>query len=522
MTSAGGIFSLEFSGTPTWVAELVDALDLKSSFPQRKYGFNSRPGYIFRPARRAGFVVLGDSTVKKRKINGKITLFWFCSLHYFAGKTNQMRKIAPIAGMLLFVGTVYGQDLKFDTPSPYYTNKEKQDKTIQIPFKLDKATKDCDVTIEIVDAQKYATKDKDFSLSTDPVKLTKDNKYSGKLDVVIKKDDLSERNEKEFHLKFTYKNDSDKSIETEYIVIIAGQSNGGTDDPHYTEKEKEIIRNLSFEVYTGGNLDFFDGLKFQNIGGEFIVTANDITGSRGRLGGFFGVSNFQNFSFDSSNQHVRTENIRIDTGTYISGTTKYIRRTFVDHLILSTNQWSYYVNPTYRLNRQKSDFFNIYLSVRLEALRTSTRTEFKTDTLNFTDTTSQPLGASPVFQSGNGFLLQKIVNVQTNGFFSIGFPMFLNAKDKFKLYFDPNLGVTTYTYTTYQPGPDRTSFQKFTYDITKAFYLFRARVTEQFSGLNITIGGEIRGILPSYTPSINAYLGIRADISKWFSKAGPK
>jgi hypothetical protein len=33
------------SNAATWVAELVDALDLKSSFPQRKYGFNSRPGY---------------------------------------------------------------------------------------------------------------------------------------------------------------------------------------------------------------------------------------------------------------------------------------------------------------------------------------------------------------------------------------------------------------------------------------------------------------------------------------------
>ena len=33
----------------TRVAELVDAQDLKSCFPQRKYGFNSRPGYhLFR------------------------------------------------------------------------------------------------------------------------------------------------------------------------------------------------------------------------------------------------------------------------------------------------------------------------------------------------------------------------------------------------------------------------------------------------------------------------------------------
>jgi hypothetical protein len=45
------VFGFFFTGlseairADTLVAELVDALDLKSSFPQRKYGFNSRLGY---------------------------------------------------------------------------------------------------------------------------------------------------------------------------------------------------------------------------------------------------------------------------------------------------------------------------------------------------------------------------------------------------------------------------------------------------------------------------------------------
>lgn len=187
-----------------------------------------------------------------------------------------------------------------------------------------------------------------------------------------------------------------------------------------------------------------------------------------------------------------------------------------------TNQWSYYVNPTYRLNKVKSDFFNIYFSVRLEALRTSTTTEFQTDTISFGDTTNGPLGNSPVFQSGNGFLIQKVVDAQTNGFFSIGFPMFLNAEDKFNLYFDPNLGIAEYSYSAYQPGSNQRTLNKITYNLTKPFYLFRTRVTEQFSGLNITVGGEIRGLFPAYTPTINAYLGIRVNIMKWFSKDNSK
>ncbi len=429
-----------------------------------------------------------------------------------------MKKVFFILMQVSFGFSAHSQDLKFDNPSPYYVREEKQDNPISIPFTLEKATTECDVTIEIDDARSSATKDKDYSLTTkSPVKLTSDNKYSGKVELIIKADNFTE-NQEELHLIFKYKDESKKDKEVDYIIFIADLNDGSEDARHYTEEEKEKIRNLSFEVFTGGNFDFFDGLKFQSIGGEFVVTANNITGKDNRIGGFLGMSNFQNFTFDSSNRNVRTQNIRIDTGAYMDGVTKYVQRTFVDHKKLSANQWSYYVNPTYRLNKVKSDFFNIYLSIRLEALRTSTTTEFQTDTINFGDTTNRPLGNSPVFQSGNGFLIQKVVDAQTSGFFSIGFPMFLNAEDKFKLYFDPNLGISEYSYSTYQPGSNQRTLNKITYNLTKPFYLFRMRVTEQFSGLNITVGGEIRGLFPAYTPTINAYLGLKVNIMKWFSK----
>jgi hypothetical protein len=433
-----------------------------------------------------------------------------------------MYKIICILLFLFLTHFAKSQELKFDNQSPFIVNEEKQEKTISILFTLEKAKNDCEINFAIDEEKSSSTKEKDYSLLTkSPIKLTKANKFSSKIELSIKADVFSESKE-EVHIKFKYKDESNKDKEVEYIIFILDINDGGEDEPQYTDEEKSIIRNLSIDVFTGGNFDFFDGLKLQNLGGEFFVAANDITGKDRRIGGYLGISNFQNFTFDSSNRNVRTQYIRIDTGAYVSGVTKYIQRTFIDHQKLSTNQWSYYVIPTYRLNKTKSDFFNIYFSVRLEVLRISTQTEFQTDTIGFADTTNRPLGTSPIFQSGHGFLLQKITDVQTNGFFSVGFPMFINARNKFKLYFDPNLGLTKYSYSTYQPSPNRRSLDITTYDINKLFYLFRLRVTEQFSGLNITIGGEIRGLLPNYNPTINAYLGIRADLVKWFSKDNAK
>jgi hypothetical protein len=43
MSEAG---SVGYGSLNARVAELVDAQDLKSCFPQRKYGFDSRPGHF--------------------------------------------------------------------------------------------------------------------------------------------------------------------------------------------------------------------------------------------------------------------------------------------------------------------------------------------------------------------------------------------------------------------------------------------------------------------------------------------
>ena len=58
----GGIFYLSLSlySSVTGVAEQVDAQDLKSCFPQRKYGFDPRPRYTFSSERSEVAFTQGD------------------------------------------------------------------------------------------------------------------------------------------------------------------------------------------------------------------------------------------------------------------------------------------------------------------------------------------------------------------------------------------------------------------------------------------------------------------------------
>lgn len=412
--------------------------------------------------------------------------------------------------------SMQAQTLKFDEPNKTITKEEKQDHTISVAFSMTGSSKDeIEVKVEVDAGKSSATSPQDFKFDPLAIKIKKDDSYKGKIDIVIKADDFKENNE-EIKLKLSYNDDHDNSKSEDYLIIILDLNDGREDDPIYTEHEKVRMRRISYDLFTGGTFDFFDALKFQHVGGELVLNARDIMGTQNRFGFYTGIFNFQNFSFDSSNHNVREQYIQIDSGRYLPGTTRYVHNTYVDHPKISTNQWGYYFNPTFRLNSEESDLFNIYATFRMEVVRTSTKTEFVTDTIYKNDTSNLAL-VNPVFSSGKGFLLQKYVSTKTNGYFGLGLPMWLYAKDKVKFFFEPNWGLASYSYTVYSnetKGGARTAIQKTT---NQPYYLFRFRAIDQFSGLQITAGGEIRGLF-GYTPSINLYLGIRADLAKWFKK----
>ncbi|WP_342089300.1 hypothetical protein [Dyadobacter sp. OTU695] len=407
--------------------------------------------------------------------------------------------------------------LVFDRPSPFETREELRDFKIIIPFAITTKQDNVEVSVIVDDADNDSEKGKDYLIDEGTkIKLSVDNKYKGELSMTIKADNFNSEPTEAVHLTLSYEEDG-KKAEVKYLVMIKNILDGGVDEPIYTEREKSIIRNLSIELFTGGNLDFLEKPKFKNIGGEFVVMANDIVGPDDRFGGFVGISTFRNFSYDSSNIVTRKQYIKLDDKPYKEGETEYIRKVYVDHKKISSTQWSYYFNPTFRVFKRKSDFFNMYYSIRVEVLRKTTVVGFDSELVS-SDTSKASLGPSPVFQTGNGFVAQNVSDTRTNGFFSAGVPMILNANKKFKLYFDPNIGLAENNYTEFVQSIDKQTNRRTIVPTrikdTKFFYLVRLRVSERFTGLNVTIGGEVRGFLPAYEPSINAYLGLRVGLDK--------
>jgi len=83
---------------------------------------------------------------------------------------------------------------------------------------------------------------------------------------------------------------------------------------------------------------------------------------------------------------------------------------------------------------------------------------------------------------------------------------------------EPGIGIASYSYSIYDYIAR--SGQRVRRDSTThpGYYLVRFRAIDQFSGLQITIGGEVRGFFKRFDQSINVYLGLRADLAKWFKK----
>lgn len=285
-----------------------------------------------------------------------------------------------------------------------------------------------------------------------------------------------------------------------------------------TEDDETIGGRVTYELYVGGNFDFFNALKLQHMGGEFVLKANDIAGGETKRWGFYtGAFSFHNFSFDSSHNKPQQILLKLDNNDYIPGITKYERRTIVARQKVATGQWGYYFNPTFRLNSAYRPLINYYAALHLEVLRTSSHYFFTAESLT-SDTTNIVPSATPVFQARYGLAEQRISDNETHGFFGISFPLWLNASDRIQFYFEPTWGKAIYNKVTYQRSTtdlkriDRTVDRTWT-----SFYLFRFRATNSFKAFNLTAGGEVRGLLPRYTPNINMYVGLGVNFGQLFT-----
>jgi len=249
-----------------------------------------------------------------------------------------MRHLLIAICCTVFCSAINAQTITFDVPNKTIVKEAKEDKSITIPFTLDGESRDnVTITVSIDDKNGSATSIKDFVLSSTSIEVKKAEKYKGNIALIIKADSFIEYNE-DIALIIAYKDKDNKDKTVNYLVTILDVNDGGESDPVYTEREKNKVRRISYDLFTGGNFDFFDALKIQHFGGELVVNIKDIAGRDDRFGLYTGIFNFQNFSFDSSNQNIRTVNTRYDNSTYVSGTTKYLQSTYVDHQKTSINQ----------------------------------------------------------------------------------------------------------------------------------------------------------------------------------------
>lgn len=285
-----------------------------------------------------------------------------------------------------------------------------------------------------------------------------------------------------------------------------------------TEDDETIRSKVTYELYAGANLDFFNSFKLRGLGGEFVLRANDITGGESRRIGFYtGAFSFHNFSFDSSRNKPQQVLLRLDNSNdYTPGITRYERRTVVARQKVTANQWGYYFNPTFRLNSIYRPLINFYAALHLEVLRTSSHYSFTAESIT-SDTTNVVPPTAPVFQARYGLAEQRISDNETHGFFGISFPFWLNADDRIQLYFEPTLGKAIYNKVMYQrSATDLKRIERTVERMWPSFYMFRFRATNSFQAFNLTVGGEVRGLLPRYTPNINMYIGLGVNFDRLF------
>lgn len=427
-----------------------------------------------------------------------------------------MKKILLI--FLIFCSIkISAQKLDFDKSN--VTIKEGKENVIEVVKFSIKTDKDS-VEISVKDDENgAATKGKDYTVEKEgKVWLCKANKHQAQIKITVLADEFFEYSE-EGSISFTYISPADSSkVEQQVTFSITNAADGGADKPIYTSGEAARVKGIAFEMYTGGNFDFFEALKFKNVGGEIFIDANSISPGKKRLVGFTaGAFNFNTLSYDSSNGRVTTRFTNLDpTGKLRTDTSLIALKTTIDHNKTSSSIWGYYFNPTWRLNQHYSDFFNWYISGEMELLSITTKYEtdeevFKKDTFKY-----NPIRLpAPVFSED--MIPVKTFRKNTNVFIGLGLPMYLNAEDKVKFFFQPSGGFTRYKFSNREIDVVSRKMLEVYYTEVRPYMHFKFRASEQYTGLRITIGGEIRQIAKT-DPLVNLYLGLKVDLAKWFKK----
>lgn len=283
-------------------------------------------------------------------------------------------------------------------------------------------------------------------------------------------------------------------------------------DKKQPEKESKDDTNVSLLI--GSNLDFFNTVKLKDLAAEFNVFVPKIFSlsfskkkatARFNVGANMGIYNYRNFTIDSPGRPVLM-NYKLVPYETLDGTKKIVKATYNTKGKVIKDFQGFYIEPLISLGRTEKRDMRMYLSLHLEILRRTERTELENpnylsrDTLFYDASRDFDVKERPfIFDSTKPV-------VYHSAFWGIGLPVVINKK-YFSLSFTPTWG---FAQLQELEDPKTNELRK----TWNAFYLCRFFFRENVSLLGLTLGGEVRGIFGKLNPYLNAYVASRIKLDK--------
>lgn len=444
-----------------------------------------------------------------------------------------MKKICLI--LLLIQQVVIGQEMKINPEK-----KEIQEPNDPAKSELSEAT----LKLNIESSLGAAATDIKFTVSINKEKTT----YKGDLSLnpavssdypatkavtLTLKTSKTDKNEQiVLDLKYMYKESGvQKDAETQTSIDVINTY------PALAEIPKNRLpwdEPREADVFIGTNFDFIDKkVKTSDWYGGIRLFLPDITrigfGKNrrkiypriGMMAGLYQSKSFSKISFPSLNgnaQELTGIYERIVQDRYLSsptGTREFkIERDSVRFSNLNTiRNLGFYGGFTYLLNKPdvkiNNSLFRIYAGTHFEVIRRNVSPENNVfDTLNraFESRLDTTRGGNP------NYTPYPVLNttIYTDAYFGITFPIQYRWKDMMNVRLVPTFGYSTNQYIISHDAiatPKSLVKQKW-------FYLVQFDMLIKAGGININLGGEIRGYFPRNVPIATAYMGTSFSIEK--------
>jgi len=303
-------------------------------------------------------------------------------------------------------------------------------------------------------------------------------------------------------------------------AIVAGTTADPTGKPKKDSTARDVVSN-QIMFLNGYNFDFSGQLASNYVGHLNLYSPQPIKKGMVRWIGFnAGIMKLNYNNNDTVQNMIVRENVSIDPlQTPVNGT-KYLKQFNSYTTQIKQTGWSYYIQPLFQLTNLKSPQ-KIFLHGHLELFTnkfqvTTTISNLRQDSAIF-DT------SKPVVLRGNlGGNQSVLKNNFIDGYFGGGVTFDLQPYKSAEFFFQPTIGWTTGIPSL---SPLRTTdYNARIINSTRkgsGFYLIRSYYIQKLTGAStLTIGVDIRGYLPTYSPQTAVYMGVNINTTDILALVG--